>query len=94
MRCDAGDVALLRVASVGQAPETDEQDHDGGQHCETDPDAVDGCLSRATPQSHQVVDWGLYEGTVGEYFHSWECVQCALRRCKQGPQNLNYIVEI
>ena len=40
--CDAGDVALLRVASVGQAPEADEQDHDGGQDCKTDPDAVDG----------------------------------------------------
>lgn len=54
---DAGDiVALLGVASAGQAPETDEQDHEGRQDGERDPDAVDGDLYRATAHIHHGAD--------------------------------------
>jgi hypothetical protein len=83
---DAGDIPLLRVPSVGQAPEDDEQDHDGGQDGERDPDAVDGDLGRAAPNIHHGADWVCHQGAVGQSLQHWKLVQNALRSCKQGIQ--------
>lgn len=66
---DAADIPLLCVASVCQAPEDDEEDHDGGQDGERDPDAVDGDLRRAAPFIHHGVDWVCHQRAVGESLH-------------------------
>lgn len=78
---DGGQVLLLGIAAVRDAPKEDEDDHDRGHDRKRDPNAVDGPLRGVAPLLHDDGEHVGDDRAICEAVHDRERLQHARARC-------------